>query len=179
MKVTNAEVKTAIERYLGQKFSGEIVCGVEADGDMVVLCDPDGTWGQRTASAFSQAVMSLARKHGEAYTPYIVNLQQLSAYKADSGFKEVEDPPVPWWDKKWEFIISGEIIQIYSDPIPTEGYLLCTAYSLVMAQRIMGMQKLVKAARGLVDEADSNSVEVRLAQRVEIKVALLEMGENV
>ena len=88
MKVTKKEIEKKMCELMGQEWSGELHLGVETDEDMVVVARP---LGLPERLVLSVVVRGLGKKHGETYTLYFLGEGYFERYKADSGFKEVEE----------------------------------------------------------------------------------------
>lgn len=147
MKVTNQEVEKAFERYYGSKPGGEIICGVEADDDMVIVWNTNGGFAAKAAEAFSQSVMILAKRHGEKYRPYIMGDQTLRSYKADSGFKVVEGESAAPHDiatERWE-AAAPELL----DVLEKVAFYLA-AHSAIFDNQALtnNIRRIIKKARG-------------------------------
>ncbi len=101
MKVTKKEVEKAVEALYGDSYGYNAHIGVEPDGDMIVVAEVEMVaFAPEFAQAFSMAVMSLAKKHGETYTPYIMGKTMFERYVAYNGF--VEGPESSILDEEWE-----------------------------------------------------------------------------
>lgn len=87
MKVTKKEVEEAVEALYSDSYAYDVHIGVEPDGDMIVAAAVMA-FAPEFAQAFSIAVMSLAKKHGEVYTPYIMTKPMFEKYKAYNSFVE-------------------------------------------------------------------------------------------
>ncbi|KKN07118.1 hypothetical protein LCGC14_1070500 [marine sediment metagenome] len=151
MKATKKEVVEAIEAiYNGAAPDYEIHLGVESDGDMVVVFKMD-KFDSEFSIVAGREVLKLARKYDEEYISLPLGHYLYRQYM-QSGFveaEEVEDQPVPWYEEEWEARQpDSSVIRVNILSRRQEGVvLLATAWEFPMAERIMGMQKLVKAVR--------------------------------
>lgn len=89
MKVTENEVKETVKMLFDDGIDYNVHVGTERDGGMVAVAAMM-VIGHEFTQAFNIAVIGLAKKHGETYTPHVMGKEMFKRYKAYSGFVEIE-----------------------------------------------------------------------------------------
>lgn len=102
MKVTEFEIRSEMVALVDKDGSNpyDVLVGTEEDGDLVVVLVAKIAELELRIS-FSRAVMKLAKRHNERYTPYIMGKAMFARYEVYNGFVEAVKEDVA--KERWRY----------------------------------------------------------------------------
>lgn len=155
MKVTEKEVRDAVEALFNDRMAYNVHIGTERDGSMVVVAAVM-VIGQEFTQAFNIAVTGLAKKHGETYTPYVMGKCMFKRYKAHSGFMEdvAKEPRLDFGfqDGKWYVydrnlcvgLRKYKCVAVIDNEVPEDGRLFFAKLFAAAPDMLDALETLVK-----------------------------------